>query len=294
MDRFVVMVDAGYLLAKSIEIVSGRASRERRDLVINDPARLIELLATQALTTFGLRGRELLRVYWYDGMLPSGLTSQQRTICDLPDVNFRAGLVNSKGQQKGVDSLIVTDLLELATNHAVTEAALVTGDSDLAIGIELAQKKGVRIAVLGIEDLAVGVSHGQSREITSRADRVGRIGSAELRPVMRFVPRAPVVPRGPTSVPPAATRKGKPGATTAAASAASPVSLTAPQKAAIETAVKAFIASNSPPPTVIDPSTKRIDAAVDRSLLFHVFTALGHGQLTPQNGYMLGHALEPS
>ncbi len=138
------------------------------------------MLDQQTRTAIKLSGKELLRVYWYDGVMAGGLTPQQRAMSELPDVNFRGGLVNSKGQQKGVDSLIVMDLFELASNRAVTDAALVTGDSDLAIGIDLAQKKGVRIAVLGIEDLTVGVLHGQSREITDRADRVHRFGSAEL------------------------------------------------------------------------------------------------------------------
>lgn len=157
MDRYVVMVDAGYFLRQSIEIVSGRKSTKRNELDITDPAGLIKLLLDKSRAALDLASRELLRVYWYDGVMSTGLTSQQRSIVELPDVHFRAGTVNSAGQQKGVDSLIVTDLIELAANHAVCDAALVSGDGDLAIGVELAQKKGVRIALLGIEDLAVGV-----------------------------------------------------------------------------------------------------------------------------------------
>ena len=96
------------------------------------------MLDQQTRIALKLSGKELLRVYWYDGVMAGGLTPQQRAISELPDVNFRGGLVNSKGQQKGVDSLIVMDLFELASNRAVTDAALVTGDSDLAIGIDLA------------------------------------------------------------------------------------------------------------------------------------------------------------
>jgi hypothetical protein len=38
MDRYVIMVDAGYLLAKGIQLVSAKASTQRRELDITDPA----------------------------------------------------------------------------------------------------------------------------------------------------------------------------------------------------------------------------------------------------------------
>jgi len=126
--------------------------------------------------------------------MASGLSPQQRAIAELPDVHFRSGIVNAAGQQRGVDSLIVTDLIELASNGAISDAALVTGDGDFAIGIEMAQKKGVRIAVIGVEDTELGVSHRQSFEITSRADRVARLNVYDLSAVMRYVP--PAVPPG--------------------------------------------------------------------------------------------------
>jgi hypothetical protein len=37
MDRFVIMVDAGYLLHKGVEIVSKKVSLQRRELDITDP-----------------------------------------------------------------------------------------------------------------------------------------------------------------------------------------------------------------------------------------------------------------
>jgi uncharacterized LabA/DUF88 family protein len=282
MDRYVIMVDAGYLLAKGIQLVSAKASTQRRELDITDPAGLITMLDQQTKIALKLPGKELLRVYWYDGVMAGGLTTQQRAISELSDVNFRGGLVNSKGQQKGVDSLIVMDLFELATNRAVTDAALVTGDSDLAIGIDLAQKKGVRVAVLGVEDLTVGLLHGQSREITDRADRVHRFGSAALASVMRYAPTVALTITTPTATV-RTNISAAPGAAPApAARTAPPSTLTPAQKSAIDSAVAAFIVANKPPDTAVDSSTKRIDAALDRTLLFHVFTALAHGALTSQ------------
>ena len=43
MNRYVVMVDAGYLLRQAIEVVSGRASTKRADLEISNPPGLIQV-----------------------------------------------------------------------------------------------------------------------------------------------------------------------------------------------------------------------------------------------------------
>lgn len=269
MNRFVVMVDAGYLLRQAIEIVSSKVSTSRTDLRISDPAGLIKALLDKSRLTLDLNGKELLRVYWYDGVMANGFTPQQRALVNVDDVQFRAGTINGKGQQKGVDSLIVTDLIELTSHHAICDAVLVTGDSDLAVGIEIAQKRGVRIAVLGVEDLATGVAHHQSFEITSRADRVGLLGQAELSQVLQYAPLQQAAAQQPaiTSAAPA------PAAT---APAAVPI-----DRQRIEAAVKAFIAQQAAPLTgTVDHTTKRIDATVDRALLHHVFTELGHGRLT--------------
>lgn len=276
MNRFVVMVDAGYLLRQAIEMVSNKASTSRAELDINDPAGLIKALLDKSIATLDLAGKELLRVYWYDGVMPNGFTQQQRSLVNVDDVQFRAGTINGRGQQKGVDSLIVTDLIELTSHHAICDAVLVTGDSDLAVGIEVSQKRGVRIAVLGVEDLAAGVAHHQSFEITSRADRVGMLGQAELSPVLRYVPSQQSA---------AAHQPGTPATAptpSASASASAPI-----DRQRIEAAVKAFIAQQAAPLTgSVDHTTKRIDSTIDRSLLHHVFTELGHGRLTePEKVY---------
>jgi hypothetical protein len=281
MDRFVVMVDAGYFLRQAIEIASNRASTKRGELDITNPDGLVRALIDKGKATLDLTTKELLRVYWYDGVMSAGLTAQQRSITQLPDVHFRAGIVNSAGQQKGVDSLIVTDLIELATNHAICDAVLVTGDSDLAIGIDLAQKKGVRIAVIGVEDLSVGVSHKQSFEITSRTDRIGRLGGADISAVVRYVPSVTSQTTAVTpQMTPAVQHATTSNAVTLAARAAANSPLTPADRERIEVSVKAFIAQQAQLSGMVDPSTKRISATVDRALIFHVFTDLAHGKLT--------------
>jgi len=59
--------------------------------------------------------------------------------------------VNSVGEQKGVDSLIVTDMIALARNRAISDAVLVSGDEDLRVGVQQAQEFGVRVHLVGIK-----------------------------------------------------------------------------------------------------------------------------------------------
>lgn len=95
---------------------------------------------------------KLLRIYWYDGIIGGARpSSEQGLLGHLDDVKLRLGLVNNSGQQKGVDSLIVTDLIELARLKSISEAILLAGDEDLRIGVQIAQNYGVRVHLLGIK-----------------------------------------------------------------------------------------------------------------------------------------------
>lgn len=266
MDRFVVMVDAGYLLHKAVEIFSNNASTDRRCLELTDPPGLIRLLVDKTKAALEITRGQLLRVYWYDGVLPGGPTPVQRSILRLPDVSLRPGAVNSNGQQKGVDSLIVIDLLELASNGAVTDVAVVTGDGDLALGIELAQKMGVRVAAIGLAESTTGISAGQSRAITDRADRISHIGRPELAAVMRYVPIK--------------KRTHKERAATAAAKL---TSLTSAETACIDSAVEVFVLKNAPSVNVVNIHTKQIDPQIDRLLMEHAHKALALPKLTPSH-----------
>ena len=51
--------------------------------------------------------------------------------------------MNSSGPAKGVDSLIVTDMITLARNGAMSDAVLLSGDEDLRVGVQQAQEFGV-------------------------------------------------------------------------------------------------------------------------------------------------------
>lgn len=274
MDRFVVLVDAGYLLSQAVQILSAKVSRSRAELQITDPKSLVALLVAKASEE--LANDKLLRVYWYDGVGQS-LSAEHRAIISIDDVQLRAGTINGKGQQKGVDSKIVTDLIELATNQAISDALLVTGDGDLAIGIELAQRRGVRVAVMGLEDMSVGVHNAQSSEISNFADRIVLIGKAELATSLAYVPKQPKAPAttSPVTVTPATTIPQAATPAAVPATVATPVS--------IDQAVSMFISSQTPPLTKsVILSTGSVDRAIDRALIHSVFATLGQGALTEQ------------
>ncbi|OFW21053.1 MAG: hypothetical protein A3H97_04770 [Acidobacteria bacterium RIFCSPLOWO2_02_FULL_65_29] len=73
------------------------------------------------------------------------------TLAHLPDVKVRLGFVNTVGEQKGVDSLIVTDMITLARNHAMCDTVLLSGDEDVRVGVQQAQEFGVRVHLLGVK-----------------------------------------------------------------------------------------------------------------------------------------------
>ena len=133
MDRVAVFVDAGYVFAQGSVLLSGR-KLPRSEAVLNYEA------VRRALAEFAERvtGRPLLRIYWYDGT-STGPTPQHLALAHLNDVKVRLGFVNSVGEQKGVDSLIVTDMIALARSRAMSDAVLLSGDEDLRVGVQQAQ-----------------------------------------------------------------------------------------------------------------------------------------------------------
>jgi len=141
-----IFVDAGYLYAAAGRLVAGTEDRRAFEL---DSEGLIEALIDRARTIFA--DSRLLRVYWYDGARRRIHTAEQQSIAELPDVKVRLGNLNANNQQKGVDSLIRTDLESLARHRAISDAALLGGDEDLVSAVEAAQGYGARVHLWGIE-----------------------------------------------------------------------------------------------------------------------------------------------
>jgi uncharacterized LabA/DUF88 family protein len=144
MNRVAVFVDAGYLFAQGSALLTGQ-KRTRGEIEIDLDAVLnaLDELAGR------LSGVPLLRIYWYDGTA-TGPTPQHLAVAYKPRVKLRLGFVNTAGEQKGVDSLIVTDMIALARNGAMSDAVLLSGDEDLRVGVQQAQEFGVRVHLLGI------------------------------------------------------------------------------------------------------------------------------------------------
>lgn len=144
MDRVAVFVDAGYLFAQGSKELCGEKLL-RGQVAIDHEA------VVAALKAFSedISKLSLLRIYWYDGT-SQGPTSQHIALAEQTNVKVRLGFVNSFGQQKGVDSLIVTDMITLARNRAMAECILLSGDEDLRVGVQQAQEYGVRVHLLGI------------------------------------------------------------------------------------------------------------------------------------------------
>lgn len=122
-----------------------------------------------------MSGVSLLRVYWYDGTA-TGPSAQHLTLAHLDHVKLRLDFVNTFGQQKGVDSLIVTDMINLARNRAIADAVLLSGDEDLRVGVQQAQEFGVRVHLLGIKP----ARGSQSLFLMQEADTHHEWGAPEL------------------------------------------------------------------------------------------------------------------
>ena len=162
MASVAVFVDAGYLFAQGSTALAG-SSVARSQLVLDCEAAKAALKRAALAKSDDCR---LLRIYWYDGVKLGRLSMEQSSLATLDDIKLRLGQVNSAGQQKGVDSLIVMDLIELARNRAVSDALLVSGDEDVRIGVQIAQSFGVRVHLLGIK----AGKHSQSPLLVQEAD----------------------------------------------------------------------------------------------------------------------------
>ena len=147
MHRTAIFVDAGYVFAQGSVALTG--SRKRRETLVLDAPAVIAAL--KSILSTKCPDCSLLRIYWYDGSIGGGrLSAEQALLARLDDVKVRLGFINSSGQQKGVDSLIVTDLIELARQKAICDAILLSGDEDVRVGVQIAQNYGVRVHLLGI------------------------------------------------------------------------------------------------------------------------------------------------
>jgi uncharacterized LabA/DUF88 family protein len=208
MDRVAVFADAGYVYAGGSTAISG-SSKKRHELTLDVPA-CVRYFIQKAEQLSGLK---LLRIYWYDGAISSRLSTDQQLLAASDNVKLRLGIVNTFGEQKGVDAKIVTDLSDLARNRAISEAVLVGGDEDLRIGMELAQQYGVRVHLLTIQGSTC------STPLRQEADSHSVIAVDEIRAFLSItVPPATIIALPVAAATPAPTAVPMPASTPASTS----------------------------------------------------------------------------
>lgn len=171
MDRYAIFLDAGYFFSAGSQAAKGQRI-PRKQVALNAPDKAIAALCAAASAQVG--SLPLLRAYWYDAMPGPRLSLEQNSLAMLACVKLRLGVLNNVGEQKGVDSLIVTDLIELARNRAIADAVIVSGDEDLRVAVHVAQSFGVRVHILAAGDPKSNVSVSLQME----ADSVGALPGA--------------------------------------------------------------------------------------------------------------------
>jgi hypothetical protein len=180
--RNAVFVDAGYVFGQGGVSLTG-STVQRPQLQLNESEIINQL---KSIANAG--GMALLRIYWYDGAR-TGMTLEQNALADMPDVKVRLGSINSAGQQKGVDSLLVTDLIDLARNQAIADAYIVTGDGDMRIAVQIAQSFGVRIHLITLEPKGVSLNP----QLRQEADTVYEISKVDVAKFLQLRASQPVV-----------------------------------------------------------------------------------------------------
>ena len=147
MTRVAVFVDAGYLYAAGATALTD-SKQNRTNMKLGQEEAIAKLEKTAKEQTNNV---PLLRIYWYDGQVGGQPSEEQKSLANTDNIKVRLGFVTATGRQKGVDSLIVTDLIELARNHAISDAVLLSGDGDLRIAVQIAQSFGVRVHLVEIK-----------------------------------------------------------------------------------------------------------------------------------------------
>ena len=180
MDRTAVFIDAGYLFASGARLLSG-ARLTREELFLDSDA----LLTTFTRLAQELTGLPLLRIYWYDASYGAP-TTQQIALAYQPNLKLRLGQLNQQGQQKGVDSLLILDLVTLARNRAMSDALVMTGDEDIRVGVQQAQELGVRIHLIGVTP----ARENQSGTLVQDADTLRELSAEEVRVFLALTPPA--------------------------------------------------------------------------------------------------------
>ncbi len=200
MGRTAVFVDAGYLFARGSDALAGQ-TQPRQRLLLDEKQAVADIIAFAEARS----GSALLRVYWYDASSSQGPNADHIRLAETDDVKLRLGTLNTFGQQKGVDSLMIADLIELARNGAIESAVLISGDDDLRVGVQVAQTFGIRVHLLGITG---SDGEAQSKLLVREADTCNRWTKPDVAKFLSLREPAVIVPPEPGTATNATMQQG--------------------------------------------------------------------------------------
>jgi|GEM_PF-829926 len=197
-----LFVDAGWLFAASSDSIFSKL--HPRQALRWDAATFIPALVERASELVPADAKQL-RTYWYDGSRNRLPDDHHVPIAETPDVKLRLGRLTPSGQ-KGVDGLIIHDLIMLSLQGRLEHAVVISGDDDLLEAIESAQRVGTRVHLL---EVPFG---GVSRDLLRTFDRRGTLDREFLSQYIELLSPTVVTstppginePASPVAVPPSA------------------------------------------------------------------------------------------
>lgn len=261
MDRAAIFVDAGYLFSAGSRLVANeRLTRSQINLSYDAALRHFTQVASE------LTGLPLLRIYWYDGS-SSGPTSQQLALAYRANVKLRLGYVTQHGEQKGVDALMLNDLLTLSRNRAIADAVLLTDDDDIRVGVLQAQECGIRVHLLGIHP----TRENQSSALIQEADVARELTLAELQ---SFLSRA--------THPSYAPGHGNGSSAISSSALDEPEVLNLPTLASVALRIAVALSSEERSGLIQEAGVVSVPSLIDRRLLVAGTQATGGLPLTPE------------
>lgn len=150
MHQFAILVDYWYVKKSVARMIKCESKNTQIDI-----KKLCDILRIMSKKISQWR---LLRFYFYDGAIPNTeMTAEHINICKSNDITLKLWQIRRNPdwsyRQKWVDGLIVTDLLSLAQNRAISDAFIVWGDEDLALWLVYAKNMWVRVHIIGINNL---------------------------------------------------------------------------------------------------------------------------------------------
>lgn len=144
-----VFVDTNYLYRAIKDGVDVRY-RDTFSLSYPDVTKLIQKWVEERIEG------KLIRQLWYDGF-PGGVpTLQHRELMAVPGVRVRSGrsvtIGDGRQVQKGVDTLIVRDLVVNSFREAMTDMVLISGDADLIPGVDEVSDHGIMVHLWSVHE----------------------------------------------------------------------------------------------------------------------------------------------